>query len=146
MNKLWKKWMFAGLVWVLPACGSYDHDVVEDRESSYLCVRGADESTNEMEVVVGTCFNYNQESYGSCSVEMSGNSITVSSRFELITERNYGDVVTSCKQGMATCEVGALEDGEYQINHGEASRSFVIPDENALDCYILKNWEPNGRA
>lgn len=73
-----------------------------------------------------------------CDVNVEDNVMDVFTYWELSRERQrWGSNVTvpACQPLVISCgEVEGLEEGEYELHHGDDSHEFEVPAETNLDC------------
>lgn len=73
-----------------------------------------------------------------CDVEDVEGSFAVTTYFEFFYEtERWGDHATSdfCSTFYADCgSIGPLEDGNYELHHGDDDWEFSVPSDEVMDC------------
>lgn len=67
-----------------------------------------------------------------CSVSIDGNEISIEASARINTDEEQV-CIALCGVLTATCELGALDPGEYKIKYGEGSADFSLPNENYVN-------------
>lgn len=74
---------------------------------------------------------------GSCSVEISGDQILITSQGSYIDESGPGSSCTEdCGIFDITCETGPIPEGSYSLVYGTEEISFAVPDD-ATGAYCV---------
>ena len=70
----------------------------------------------------------------SCSVELDGETLVVSSVVEFDRGTRSGGDSVFLDNRILYCDAPALEAGEYEVVHGESTYTLTVPSESNLDC------------
>lgn len=142
----------AGLALLVTACSSDPEEpaIFDDSPDSKLCItkadRGSDiteesvtlEDGDSLTLHVGLFTVLHGEGplvENHCSVALQEDVIEVHSYFEFgpRDEKPSGELSTPWHVG-AECDVPTLEEGTYEVVHGDSSTSLSIPSDGNLDC------------
>ena len=138
--------LIASCLLLLSGCGSNDTEVSEN--IGMLCLKSPTQSEptlpadQPLELVVTASFGSNFEpTSASCSVDVSGNQLNVTSEF-VFDRLSHDEEPDISIFSTVRCSVDALPPGEYQIVHGHRNGVVVVPsDEDVLECATLVDDE-----
>lgn len=90
------------------------------------------ETPGTIEIWLDACLSSScsREATASCTATASGNTITLTSAFSW--EENVAPdamCTEDCNQIMASCELPALPEGTYEVQHGDDLLSLTVPGE-----------------
>lgn len=140
----------AALVLLVTACSSAEPAIFDDSPDSKLCItkadRGSDISEESVTLEDGDSLTMHVGLFtvlhgegplleNHCSVALVDDVLEVHSHFEFgpREEKPSGEMSTPWHVG-AECDVPALQDGTYEVVHGDSSTSLSIPSDANLDC------------
>lgn len=94
-----------------------------------VCVEGAVDEMANVVVIADDCQSSSctRNQVRSCSADLDGTTITVTSAFEWETAVGDVDCTDDCQPLGAGCEVGPLAAGTYTIQHGDDETVVTIP-------------------
>lgn len=131
-----------GIAIVAAACGTGATPSVRTVENSgEVCLQnppdsgetdGVDTGELRAQVVFDTCISSTCDEIQdkNCSARIDGSKVVIESEAEILSKG--GTCSPDCGIVSATCEVPALESGEYRLEHGDKSRTFQLPSDEAI--------------
>ncbi len=142
-----KKLCLGLLVCFAASVGCVPSESVQDSSSAHICMQHAEAQNDAqtivpdepLQVYVMICGHSNWESVETwCEAEVSGQDITISSRFDYRTTSKT--VLTICYNKVAACDLPALSEGTYTVIHGETEKELVVPSDEVLDCSRVQGY------
>ncbi len=128
--RMWAAWsLSAALVSLVSGCGADEPQRVVHEDFGVVCARSADDGALELRVRRIGCLSSSCDQLieNECSADAEGTQIVVSSRF--VVESKSGECTTDCGMATASCELPALEGGEYTFVFGQESTTVELPTE-----------------